>query len=530
LLSSLGLGNYRQSKNGVSIGFGGNMAERSYMPLLHLQTHERVAPLAMKVSTVPDVADTQTRDFDVERILTVIRTGGKEKRIGRQVEEIRFEFNKEWLVNGKEAAKEAIAPLKKRLPGVLWSGRFSTRADDALIEHTGLLCADLDGLNSDRDQVREKLLGSRYVWAMFVSPSGEGLKVIFRVPADPAKHKGSFLAIQDLVREITGREIDQSCKNVSRLCFLSHDPDLYFNPGAPTIIPFRVSETRLRALPPPELLCERQRIALHLLGNIEWKNESRGFVTCPGKHLHTTGDSKRDCEIHLNGAPTIHCFHDSCRGIVDGKNHELRSQIAIAELPTHKDADELALQRLAALPPLECERVRETEAKKLKCRASTLDQLVYKNRKNNGDRLQGSGISLVNVEPWPEPVNGAEVLEQIAETFCQYIALPDGGSDALALWCAHAHCFSIFRCSPRLNVSSPERNCGKTTLRDVISVLVPRPLLTENCSVAVLFRVIEREMPTLLADEYDSWLRNNEELRGMLNAGHRRGGQAAMRW
>jgi len=123
-------------------------------------------------------------------------------------------------------------------------------------------------------------------------------------------------------------------------------------------------------------------------------------------------------------------------------------------------------------------------------------------------------------------VNGMEVLEQVAETFCRYIALPDGAADVLALWCAHTHRFDVFQCSPRLNVSSPEKNCGKTTLRDVVSLLVPRALLAENLSVAVLFRVIEQHRPTVLADECDTWLRDNEELRGMLNAGHRRGGQA----
>ena len=61
-------------------------------------------------------------------------------------------------------------------------------------------------------------------------------------------------------------------------------------------------------------------------------------------------------------------------------------------------------------------------------------------------------------------------------------------------------------------------------MRDVVAVMVPRPLPTENLSVAVLFRLVEAHAPTILADEYDAWLRDNEELRGLLNAGHRRGG------
>lgn len=140
--------------------------------------------------------------------------------------------------------------------------------------------------------------------------------------------------------------------------------------------------------------------------------------------------------------------------------------------------------------------------------------------------LQGSAVLLPEIELWPEAVNGADVLSKIAETFARYVVLPDGAADALALWAAHAHSFKSFLCSPRLNIRSPEKRCGKTTLRDVLSIFVPRPLLTESFTVAVLFRLVDAHAPTILADEYDTWLKENEELRGLLNSGHRRGGQA----
>lgn len=140
--------------------------------------------------------------------------------------------------------------------------------------------------------------------------------------------------------------------------------------------------------------------------------------------------------------------------------------------------------------------------------------------------LQGSAVILPEIEVWPEAVNGADTLAQIADTFARYVALPQGAADALTLWAAHAHAFNVFSCSPRLNISSPEKRCGKTTLRDVLAVFVPRPLLTENLSVAVLFRLVDAHAPTILADEYDAWIHDNEELRGLLNSGHRRSGQA----
>ncbi|MGA3169498.1 MAG: DUF3631 domain-containing protein [Chthoniobacteraceae bacterium] len=186
--------------------------------------------------------------------------------------------------------------------------------------------------------------------------------------------------------------------------------------------------------------------------------------------------------------------------------------------------DEETIARLAALPRLDYDRCREAEAKRLKCRVATLDSEVEARRpKPTDNSLQGHQVTLADVEPWPVAVNGADVLNEMSNAFTHYIALPGGAADALALWCAHAHAFRAFICSPRLNISSPEKGCGKTTLRDVVSLLVPRPVLTENMSVAVLFRLVAAHAPTILADEYDAWIKDDEELRGLFNAGHRRG-------
>jgi putative DNA primase/helicase len=190
------------------------------------------------------------------------------------------------------------------------------------------------------------------------------------------------------------------------------------------------------------------------------------------------------------------------------------------------NADEAIFDRLAKLSPADYDRCRNDEAKQLNIRTATLDAEVQKRRVKPGEILQGGALNLADVELWPDAVSGADTLAGLAETFSRYVPLPAGAADALALWTAHAHCFEFFQCSPRLNISSPEKGCGKSTLRDVVSVLVPRPLPTENLSVAVLFRVIESRRPTVLADEYDAWLRDNEELRGIFNAGYRRGGQA----
>ena len=78
--------------------------------------------------------------------------------------------------------------------------------------------------------------------------------------------------------------------------------------------------------------------------------------------------------------------------------------------------------------------------------------------------------------------------------------------------------------TPRLAILSPVLRCGKTTLLDVLAALVYRPLPAANCSASSIFRVVEKHRPCLLIDEADSFLSANEELRGVLNSGHRRGG------
>jgi hypothetical protein len=182
------------------------------------------------------------------------------------------------------------------------------------------------------------------------------------------------------------------------------------------------------------------------------------------------------------------------------------------------------IDKLAALSPLQYERLRKQKASELGCRESVVDKLVQQKRPKIAARaLQGHEVQLTEIEPWSEPVDGAKVLDAIAETFTRYIVLPPGAADVAALWCAHTHCFELFLCSPRLNVSSPEKQCGKSTLLDVIALFVPKPVETENLSTAVLFRLIDAEKPVILADEYDSWITSNEELRGILNAGHRQG-------
>lgn len=186
--------------------------------------------------------------------------------------------------------------------------------------------------------------------------------------------------------------------------------------------------------------------------------------------------------------------------------------------------DDAEIARLATLPPLQYERERESAAKRLGInRVSILDRLVTAAR-GNGVAATGQGRPLDLPEPWPDPVVGAPLLDALAAAVRRHVVLGSVEADAAALWVVAAQAFDAFSTFPRLFVTAPEKGCGKSTLLDVLSRLVPRPLSASSITAAALFRTIEAARPTLLLDEADTYARDNEDLRGVLNDGHRRDG------
>src|SRR5215467_13401264 len=83
--------------------------------------------------------------------------------------------------------------MKQTLPGVTFSGVFSQRKDDCLVQHSGVICIDLDDLGDDIDYIKELLCNDKYVYSCFTSISGNGLRVLFRI--NGAKHRESYYGI-----------------------------------------------------------------------------------------------------------------------------------------------------------------------------------------------------------------------------------------------------------------------------------------------------------------------------------------------
>jgi len=97
---------------------------------------------------------------------------------------------------------------------------------------------------------------------------------------------------------------------------------------------------------------------------------------------------------------------------------------------------------------------------------------------------------------------------------------------AISLWAMHTFVFDKFVATPRLMLESPVRGCGKTTVLVLLEALGRHSLRFDGVSPAGLFRLIERDRPTLLCDEVDTYgLKGDGALRQVLNSGHRRGGR-----
>ena len=198
------------------------------------------------------------------------------------------------------------------------------------------------------------------------------------------------------------------------------------------------------------------------------------------------------------------------------------------------ETDDEVIARLAKLAPLDYARVHEAEAKRLGIKSvAIIDRLVSEARgttrhppgNDENNKPQGRALVMAEPEPWPDPVNGAALMDEVVACINRHVILPTGGAVAIALWCVHTFLLGAFRHTPRLTISSSDPDCGKTTTLDIVAMLVFRPLSTAGISGAAFYRTVEHAHPTFLADEGDSYLHENEELRGCFNAGHKRGGQ-----
>ena len=180
---------------------------------------------------------------------------------------------------------------------------------------------------------------------------------------------------------------------------------------------------------------------------------------------------------------------------------------------------ENAVKRLATMKKLDYVQVRKATAKQYDIPAGMLDDMI---REVQQETENAKDDMFPEIEPWGESVNGSRLLNEIDRTIRRFIVCEPETAQAASLWIVMTWLMDVVKVAPLAVITAPEKRCGKTQLLDLIGKMSYRPMPTSSITPSALFRSIEMWQPTLLIDEADAFLNDNEEMRGLLNAGHTR--------
>lgn len=152
------------------------------------------------------------------------------------------------------------------------------------------------------------------------------------------------------------------------------------------------------------------------------------------------------------------------------------------------------------------------------------------------DEVREIARSISRYAPAPRPQNDqqetAALLDDVRHCIRRFVAISNTQSVALALFTVYSYAADSFECAPYLQITSAEKRCGKSRLLEVLELLVHKAWLTSRVSAAALYRKLDSDHPTLLLDESDATFGGDkdyaEALRGVLNAGHRKGGRTSL--
>ncbi|PLX07663.1 MAG: hypothetical protein C0596_09515 [Marinilabiliales bacterium] len=155
---------------------------------------------------------------NIETIAEVIRNGQFRNEIIELRKVLAYGNQKEYTRKKKS--------LLAFTPSALYNGG---RKPENLIEYTKLIILDIDKIESNLSDIKQKAIKCKYTFCCFISPGGNGLKIIVRTDSSMTKHKEVFIKIQNYYEKLLNVKIDPSGKDVSRLCFFSFDESLYLN-------------------------------------------------------------------------------------------------------------------------------------------------------------------------------------------------------------------------------------------------------------------------------------------------------------
>ena len=191
-------------------------------------------------------------------------------------------------------------------------------------------------------------------------------------------------------------------------------------------------------------------------------------------------------------------------------------------------ADNAILDAASRLDAVALSRARKGVATLLRISVTALDAELnsrFKGRlaeaKAEEPALPGQSVTFSRVDPWPDPVDGAELLSEISDTFAHYVRVTKSERDVLALGVVHGHAWNLFDIMPIFALTSPQPRSGKTRLMRLMARTAPKALLIGGSTAAFLTRAIDLAHPNIFADEYDTIMKGDPEkaemFRGILN-------------
>jgi hypothetical protein len=177
------------------------------------------------------------------------------------------------------------------------------------------------------------------------------------------------------------------------------------------------------------------------------------------------------------------------------------------------------IKALVNLDVFDYDRVRQGKAEELGVKVTTLDAKVKAARKNNSE---SSKFAIEVVEPYPEAVNVKELLDEILGIVLRYVVIDFEYAIGFTLWVAFTYFTGVVETAPLLVVNAPDSSCGKSVVMAILKYVVAKPLSVANSSMAFVYRSIELWEPTIIFDEIDTFIKANQEVIGVINAGYTR--------
>jgi hypothetical protein len=160
----------------------------------------------------------------------------KPERISNLVsvlEEIRNGVYKTQIEEIRKQENPSKSPLKDKLPLFTPTGVFNHRSIAGMESYNGVICLDIDNI-PNAEEIKQKCENIDWVFSAFITPSGQGLKVIVKTNATKETYKEMELQVSTKFAELTGAQRDNHCKDIARIQFISYDPTIYINENSKT--------------------------------------------------------------------------------------------------------------------------------------------------------------------------------------------------------------------------------------------------------------------------------------------------------